>query len=106
MTVYEQNPLAVAQCAAIISVPDFCGGHDDRLEFFCTPSEMNEYIEHLRDFHYCEWSGTLSELLLNACDLVMTAHKEPLHEEPIDYVWSVAEEIARIKRLSNGTYIL
>lgn len=64
---------------AIISVPDFNGGHMDHLVFSYDPDE--DWYEDLDPFNYVEWSGSIVDLYREWPD--MTCHREV--PEEIDY---------------------
>ena len=74
---------------AIIRTPDYSGGYRDCLQF--SRNDDEDWWEDLEPLCYVEWNGTIADLYKEWP--TMTMHREPFHEEPIDYEIDLFDEI-------------
>ena len=76
---------------AIISVPDYNGGHNDELVFSTDPDK--DWYENLDPFNYVEWSGSVADLYKDWPK--MTCHREPQYGEAQDFEIDLFGEIIK-----------
>lgn len=76
---------------AIIRVPDYCGGHKFDALLNMSREEVDDWLQD-QNFTYLEWSGDASDAARHHND-VFYSHVERLHEEPVDYPYTMEELI-------------